>query len=112
MPTFTYDGKPISFEPGESIIHAAYRAGLEIPHYCWHPGLSAPANCRMCLVEIMPKPGTRPIMLDVLELDTKTGEYVPQKKPKLIPACQQAAAEGMDVRGDSSDHVKEARRGV
>ena len=32
-------------------IQAARRAGVEIPHYCWHPGLSVVASCRMCLVE-------------------------------------------------------------
>ncbi len=32
-------------------VQAARRAGVEIPHYCWHPGLSVVASCRMCLVE-------------------------------------------------------------
>ena len=59
MPTFKLDGKSIPFEPGESIIRAAEKAGVEIPHYCYHPGLSAPANCRMCLVEL-PPPAGRP----------------------------------------------------
>ncbi|HBQ10163.1 MAG TPA: NADP oxidoreductase, partial [Myxococcales bacterium] len=52
MPTFKLDGQDIPFEEGDTIIRAAYRAGIEIPHYCWHPGLSIAANCRMCLVEI------------------------------------------------------------
>ena len=52
MPTFKLDGREIPFEPGDTIIRAAYRQGIEIPHYCWHPGLSVAANCRMCLVEI------------------------------------------------------------
>ena len=88
MPSFKLDGKPIPFEPGDSIIHAARKAGVEIPHYCWHPGLSAPANCRMCLVEIKPPPGQRPLQLDVLELDKRSGEYRYVQKPKLQPACQ------------------------
>ncbi|MGH7281790.1 MAG: 2Fe-2S iron-sulfur cluster-binding protein, partial [Polyangiaceae bacterium] len=112
MPSFTYDGKTIPFEPGESIIKAAHRAGIEIPHYCWHPGLSAPANCRMCLVEIQPAPGQRPVMLDILELDEKTGEYKDARKPKLQPACQMAAVEGMVIEGDTSRHVKDARAAV
>ena len=73
MPTFKLDGKAIPFEPGDTIIRAAWKQGIEIPHYCWHPGLSAPANCRMCLVEILPKPGQRPLSLDILELDQATG---------------------------------------
>ena len=112
MPTFTYDGKTIPFEPGETIIKAAYRQGIEIPHYCWHPGLSSPANCRMCLVEIAPAPGQRAMMLDVLEWDASLGDYRPRQKPKLQPSCQIPAAEGMQVKGDTSENVKEARKGV
>ena len=50
MPSFKLDGKTIPFEPGDTVIRAAWRQGIEIPHYCWHPGLSAPANCRMVLL--------------------------------------------------------------
>ena len=53
-------------------IEAARRAGVEIPHYCWHPGLSVAGSCRMCLVEV----GTR---------DPKSGKITMQ--PKLAPAC-------------------------
>ena len=56
MPTFKLDDIEIPFEKGETIIQAAFRQGIEIPHYCWHPGLSIAANCRMCLVEIDPGP--------------------------------------------------------
>ena len=112
MPTFTYDGKAIPFEPGESIIHAAWRAGVEIPHYCWHPGLTAPANCRMCLVEVMPKPGQRAMSLDILEWDESIKDYRPVQKPKLQPSCYLPAADGLEVRGDSSTHVREARKAV
>jgi NADH-quinone oxidoreductase subunit G len=112
MPTFKLDGKTIPFEPGDTIIRAAWRQGIEIPHYCWHPGLSAPANCRMCLVEIQPRPGLRPLMLDVLEWDPQQGEYLPKQKPKLQPACYVAAADGMEVLGDTSEHVRRARHDV
>src|SRR5271166_1155466 len=112
MPTFKLDGKPIPFEPGDTIIRAAWKQGVEIPHYCWHPGLSAPANCRMCLVEILPKPGTRPLSLDVLEWDAKAGEYRQVQKPKLQPACYMGAADGMEVLSDTSENVKRARHDV
>jgi NADH-quinone oxidoreductase subunit G len=112
MPTFKYDGREIPFEPGESIIKAAARQGIDIPHYCWHPGLSAPANCRMCLVEIMPAANQRPVLLDILEWDEKLGDYRATRKPKLQPACQMAAAEGMDVKGETSEEVKKARSAV
>ena len=112
MPTFKLDGKPIPFEPGDTIIKAAWRQGIEIPHYCWHPGLSSPANCRMCLVEILPKPGGRALMLDVLQWDAKVGDYRPVQKPKLQPACYTPAAEGLEVLGDHSENVTRARRDV
>jgi NADH-quinone oxidoreductase subunit G len=112
MATFKLDGQAIPFEPGDSIIRAAYRRGIEIPHYCWHPGLSSPANCRMCLVEILPKPGQKPLNLDVLEWDAKAGEYRPVQKPKLQPACYMGAVEGMEVLSDTSEHVRRARHDV
>jgi NADH-quinone oxidoreductase subunit G len=112
MPTFKIDGREIPFEKGETVIVAAQRAGIDIPHYCWHPGLSIAANCRMCLVEVAPPPGRPALMLNVLSYDPETGQYVDQQKPKLQPACQQVVSEGMDIRSDSSKHVAKARASV
>src|SRR5271154_2096395 len=112
MPTFKLDGKDIPFEAGDTIIRAASRQGIEIPHYCWHPGLSVPANCRMCLVEILPGANQRAMMLDVLEWDAAKNDYVPKQKPKLQPACQMPAAAGMEVKSDTSKHVEQARHAV
>jgi NADH-quinone oxidoreductase subunit G len=112
VPTFKLDGKDIPFEPGESIIKAAYRQGIEIPHYCWHPGLSAPANCRMCLVEIKPGPNQRALMLDIVEWDPKINDYRNVQKPKLQPACQMPAVENQEVLAETSPHVLHARAGV
>lgn len=112
MPSFKLDDKEIPFEPGDTIIRAAHRVGVDVPHYCWHPGLSVAANCRMCLVEIMPPPGRPAMMLDVLAWDELHQTYVPQKKPKLQPACQQAAADGMVVKSQTSDHAVQARSAV
>ena len=111
MPTIKLDGRDIPFEKGDTIIRAAWRQGLEIPHYCWHPGLSVAANCRMCLVEIE-RPGGRQMMLDVLHWDEKRGDYVPSKKPKLEPACQIECMEGMNVKSESSAFVADARKHV
>lgn len=109
---FKIDNREIPFEPGDTIIAAAARAGIEIPHYCWHPGLSVAANCRMCLVEMMPPPGRKALMLDVVRFDVATGTYVKEQKPKLVPACQQAVSEGMEIRSDSSEFVSKARAAV
>ena len=53
MPTVIVDGREIEIGSEERLncIEAARRAGVEIPHYCWHPGLSVVASCRMCLIE-------------------------------------------------------------
>lgn len=103
MPTFTLDGQEIPFEPGDTIIRAAWRAGVEIPHYCWHPGLTVAANCRMCLVEIR---GGRVAQLPVLAWDAKKKKYVDALKPKLQPSCQMPAREGMEVYARSEVALK------
>ncbi|NIL97629.1 MAG: molybdopterin-dependent oxidoreductase [Planctomycetales bacterium] len=74
-------------------IQAARHVGEEIPHYCWHPGLSVVASCRMCLVET----GRR---------DPKTGEI--SMMPKLMPACQTPATDGSVFITDS-EKVRNAR---
>jgi NADH-quinone oxidoreductase subunit G len=108
----TIDGRKLPFEKGQTIIQAASQAGIDIPYYCWHPGLSAPANCRMCLVEIDPPPGRPALMLDVLKWDPQKNDYVSARKPKLMPACQMHCADGMVVHSDSSEEVRKARHAV
>lgn len=112
MPTFQLDGRDVPFEDGDSILRAAHRAGHDIPHYCWHPGLSVAANCRMCLVELLPPPGRPALTLKVLRWDPETKGYIEDQKPKLVPACQQPAAAGMVVLSDTSSHVRRARASV
>ncbi len=112
MPTFKLDDREIPFEKGDTILRAAYRVGIGVPHYCWHPGLSVAANCRMCLVEIEPPPGGRPMLLDILRWDAAKNDWVPDRKPKLQPGCQIAVTDGMVVRSETSKHVAEARSHV
>jgi len=108
MPKFTLDGKEITFEPGETVMEAAWREGIEIPHYCWHPGLSIAANCRMCLVHVE---SGRQMAMPQLTFDEAKGEYVPSTKPKLQPACQLGAAEDMVV-SSTNEEVKNAQSAV
>ena len=109
MPSFKLDGREIPFEPGDSIIRAAWKQGIEVPHYCWHPGLSSPANCRMCLVEIKPPEGQRGIQLDIVAWDEEAQAYRTVKKPKLLPSCQMQAVDGQEVLAETSPHVIQAR---
>mgnify|MGYP000852397038 FL=1 len=74
-------------------IQAARRVGIEIPHYCWHPGLSVAGSCRMCLIEV----GTR---------EAKTGRVA--MLPKLVPACNTLVKDGT-VLVTNSEKVQQAR---
>jgi NADH-quinone oxidoreductase subunit G len=85
MPTITVDNKQIEFKPGQTIIQAAFDAGIEIPHFCWHPSLSIAGNCRICLVEV-------------------------EKLPKQVIACSTQCSDGMVVHSTSpkAEHARNA----
>jgi NADH-quinone oxidoreductase subunit G len=95
MPIVIVDGQEIELAAGEKLngIQVAARAGVEVPHYCWHAGLTVVASCRMCLVET----GTR---------NAETGAIT--MLPKLSPACQTPATDN-SVFVTNSDKVKQAR---
>ncbi|MCP3978170.1 MAG: molybdopterin-dependent oxidoreductase [bacterium] len=86
MPKVTIDGHEIEVPEGQTILQAAMSVGREIPHYCYHPGLSIAGNCRMCLVEV-------------------------EKAPKLVIGCQTPVTDGMVVN-TKNDRVKEAQTSV
>ena len=98
MPTVIVDGTEIEIGADERLncIEAARRAGVEIPHYCWHRGLSVVASCRMCLIET----GTR---------DAATGKVT--MMPKLVPGCQTPAKDGTVIVTNTA-LVKESRARV
>ena len=52
MATFTINDQEVEIVPGKNVLQTAIENDIHLPHYCYHSGLSAPANCRMCLVEI------------------------------------------------------------
>ena len=84
--SLTIEGRSVTVPAGTSILEAAKVAGVLIPHYCYHPGLSIVGNCRMCQVEV-------------------------EKMPKLAPACQTAVADGQVVHV-FADRALEARSAV
>src|SRR6266704_1730164 len=69
---------------GTLVIEATRRIGTEVPSFCYYPGLSLQAACRMCMVEV-------------------------EKAPKLQTACTLVATEGMIVRTDT-EQVRQARK--
>ncbi len=52
MTEFFIDGQPVTAENGQTVIQAAHSAGILLPSFCWHPQLSVPGNCRICMVEV------------------------------------------------------------
>jgi NADH-quinone oxidoreductase subunit G len=95
MPTVIVDNREVELPEGQQLncIQAAALAGVEIPHFCFHPGLSVVGSCRMCLVEI----GKR---------DPQTGHIT--MFPKLQPACNTPAVDGT-VIVTQSEKVQQAR---
>ena len=71
--TISVDGNEVKVPKGLNVILAARAAGVEIPHYCYHPHLSVAGNCRMCQVEI-------------------------EGQPKLAIACNTTATEGLKIK--------------
>ncbi len=84
--TLTIDGQEVVVPRGTTILQAAELLGDRIPHYCYHPGLSAPAQCRLCLVEV-------------------------EGAPKLQPSCVTEARDEQVVHTQSESALKQ-RKGV
>jgi NADH-quinone oxidoreductase subunit G len=84
--TIAVDGKKVTAPAGTLLIEACKAVGIEVPSFCYYPGLSLQAACRMCLVRI-------------------------EKMPKLQTACTVPITEGMIVTTES-DEVKQARKSM
>jgi NADH-quinone oxidoreductase subunit G len=82
----TIDGKPITVPPGTLLIDAAKQIGIEVPSFCYYPGLSLQGACRMCLVAI-------------------------EKVPKLQTACTTVVSNGMVVHTETPE-VANARKSM
>ncbi|MEM1043200.1 MAG: molybdopterin-dependent oxidoreductase [Bacteroidota bacterium] len=104
MPTVTIDNRSYEFEQGETLLQFCSDIGVEIPHFCYHPAMSVPANCRQCLVKI----GTPARDRATGELQTnEDGSPVINFMPKLQPSCAIAISDGMVVQTQRSDDVVE-----
>jgi NADH-quinone oxidoreductase subunit G len=101
------DGVWHQFPKGTRVIEACSQAGKFVPRYCYHPKLSSPGNCRMCLIEMgMPRMG--PDRKPELGSD---GKPVINWMPRPQISCAQDIAEGMGIRTDSP-LVQDCRHGV
>ena len=84
--TLTIDGRPVTVAKGRTVLQAAIESGINVPYYCYHPGLGIDGSCRVCIVKI-------------------------EKMPKLQTSCSTMVAEGMVVSTNTPD-VVEARASV
>src|SRR5438552_11040197 len=93
MATIYVNNQPVDIGAERlNLIQAAQKAGVFIPHYCWHPALSVVASCRMCLVEV----GDR-------KLDGTT-----TMQPRVVPGCQTLVKDN-SVIITNSQKVKDAQ---
>ena len=110
MPTVKIDGQVYEYDPDhhDKLLQFCLDQGVELPHFCYHPAMSIPANCRQCLVQV----GTP-------ERDRATGELVTnedgdpniQFMPGMQTSCTMGLQDGMVVKTHrSSDAVREAQK--
>ncbi len=93
MPTVTINGIACEFSKGEMVIAVANRNGISIPQYCYHAGLSRPAQCRICL-GTFEAPNPR-----------NDNKLEPMMGGKLLPTCATEAGDGMVVTIESEKAV-------
>jgi len=86
MITATIDGRQVTAAEGTNIVEAALKIGIDIPTYCYHPGLTVVGQCRICFVEV-------------------------EGMPRLVTACSTPLQEDMVVL-TNSERVREARAAV
>jgi len=114
VPKMTPDwqGKPAP----TTVLQACQHAGVELPHYCYHPKLPVVGNCRMCLVHVglpgRPGPDGKPPMNDdgTLKISTKRLGYEPETAQGVI-GCATGIMPGMEIYA-SSPETKEMRKAV
>ena len=101
------DGVWKQFPKGTRLIEACMQGGSFVPHYCYHPALSSPGNCRMCLIEM----GTPKMGPDRTPEIGPDGFPVIAWSPRPAISCALDISEGMGVR-TKSPLVEECRKGV
>ena len=108
MPRITIDGKEYEFEGRPRLLQFCLDHGIELPHFCYHPSMSVPANCRQCLVDI----GSPVRDRETGDIQTDDqGEPVIQFSPKLQTSCSHVLSDGQVVHtARSSEKVAGAQK--
>ena len=85
--TLTIDGQTVTVPKGMTILEAARSMGTVVPHYCYHPGLTSPAMCRLCLVEVegapKPQPSCVTLVADNQVVKTQSAKALEDRKGVL-----------------------------
>ena len=102
MPTVYIDDQAYEFEPGEKLLQFCLDQGIELPHFCYHPALSVPANCRQCLVRAGLPAKNRET--GAVELD-ENGSPKINFFPKLQTSCSLDMSDGMVVQTHRTSDV-------
>src|SRR5436190_17303534 len=106
MVTVTIDGKAQQFPKGTILVEACNQMGAEVPYFCYHPGLSSPAVCRQCLVDVKGQPKPVPScytpVADKMEVSTRSPRALDVRRQMLAvtlaehamdcPSCDNADA--------------------
>ncbi len=104
MPEVFIDGKRYEYEGEHGLLQFIMDQGLEIPFFCYHPSMTAPANCRQCLVKVGQPVKDRET--GEYELD-ENGERVIRWFPKLQTSCNTQLSDGMIVHTQETDELVE-----
>ena len=110
MPKITIDGVEYEYEGKHKLLPFALERGIEIPYFCYHPAMSAPTNCRMCLVDVgfpaLDSATRQPILLE-------DGSPKINFAPKPMTSCNQELSPGMVVKTHrTSPRIAKAQKGV
>lgn len=110
MPQVTIDNQVYEFEGRPKLLQFCSDNGIEIPHFCYHPAMSIPANCRQCYVEVgMP---VRDRATGDLQRDDD-GNPVIRYFPKLQTSCSMDVSDGMVVKTHrTSELVEKGQKGT
>ena len=117
--SITLDGRSVTFEPGETILEAARRVGVDVPTLCYDPRLQAFGGCRLCVVEL--KGARNPVASCTtqcspgMEVATKTPKLEKMRTTLLEMVCSENREVAVDpLRGHASQELGElaARYGV
>lgn len=80
-----FDGCPVPFEDGQTILQAARAAGHYIPHLCWHPDFAPHGSCKLCIVKVAGRHVSSCAMpaKDGMEVESNTPEINGERRALL-----------------------------